>query len=266
MALETDLHHAIERGELVLHHQPIIALSDLALAGFESLLRWRHPKRGLIPPGHFIPMAEETGLIVPIGRWVLGQAARSIVRWRRLAPAAPPSFVSVNVSARQFMNHDFVADMRAVLAETGVEPQCIKLEITESLIMTNPELAQAALRGLEALGVVLSIDDFGTGYSSLSYLHRFPFRTLKIDRSFVSAMHDSAESMVIVKAIAGLAHNLGMAVVAEGAETAAEVAALQALNCEYGQSYFFAKPVDDAAADALAAAGQRWSLTPAPAG
>jgi len=260
VALETDLHHAIERGQLLLQHQPIVAFGDLSLAGFESLLRWRHPVRGMVSPARFIPMAEETGLIVPIGRWALGEAARGIARWRQLAPDRPPGFVSVNVSARQFLNHDVVADVRAVLAETGIDPRWLKLEVTESLIMSNPELAQAALDGLKRLGVILSIDDFGTGYSSLSYLHRFPFQMLKIDRSFVAAMHDSEESMVIVKAIAGLAHNLGMTVVAEGVETAAEAGSLRALACEYGQGYYFSRPLDVADADALAAAGRRWTL------
>ena len=266
VALETDLHHAIERGELLLHHQPIVALADMSLAGFEALLRWRHPTRGMIPPGSFIAMAEETGLIVPIGRWALGEAARCIARWRQLAPHTPPGFVSVNVSARQFLNHDVIGDVREAIESTGIDPQWLKLEVTESLIMTNPDLAQEALQALQRLGVILSIDDFGTGYSSLSYLHRFPFRMLKIDRSFVAAMHDSNESMVIVRAIASLAHSLDMTVVAEGIETAGEAAALQALSCEYGQGYFFAKPMDNAGADAMAAANRRWSLAEVAAG
>lgn len=263
VALETDLHHAIERGELLLHHQPIVDLRDMSLTGFEALLRWNHPTRGMVPPVRFIPLAEETGMIVPIGRWALEESARCIARWRRLAPHRPPGFVSVNISARQFMNHDVVADVREVLTDTGIDPRWLKLEVTESLIMTNPALAQEALAGLRRLGVILSIDDFGTGYSSLSYLHRFPFQTLKIDRSFVAAMHDSHESMVIVKAIAGLAHSLGMEVVAEGAETAVEIATLRELRCEYGQGYVFSKPLDGAAADALATSGRRWNLADA---
>lgn len=253
LSIETGLRKAVDRGELELFYQPIIRLESEQVAGFEALMRWRHPDRGMISPGEFIPVAEETGLIVPLGRFALECGARQLVAWNRDRTGAP-LFMSVNVSNRQFVNHDLIGDVQAVIEQSGIAPALLKIEITESLIMSNPDLAAARLQELKQLGVTLSLDDFGTGYSSLSYLHRFPFDTLKIDRSFVNTMLENPESMVIVRAIAGLATNLGMDIVAEGAEEAAEVAELRKLGCLYCQGYYFGRPTPAAQASALVAA------------
>ena len=193
-------------------------------------MRWQHPERGLIPPAEFIPIAEETGLIIPIGRWVLGEACRQMSRWQKLSPLDGPLPVSVNLSGKQFLQPDLLEQMREVLRETGLDPRGLKLEITESVVMENIETATRTLEQLRALGVELSIDDFGTGYSSLSYLQRFPVSTLKIDRSFVSRMTESEGTAEIVRTIMTLAQNLGMDVVAEGVETEGQRAQLRALR------------------------------------
>jgi len=259
LSLEADLRRALDRNELRLHYQPVIRLGDGAVAGFEALLRWQHPERGMIPPGKFIPLAEETGLIVPIGRFVLREAARQASVWAARYPALRPT-MGLNVSARQFIANDLLVDVEVAMAAWAVPTGLLKLEITESLLMDNPELAEQSLRGLRELGVRLAIDDFGTGYSSLSYLHRFPFDTLKIDRSFVMTMLTRPESMVVVRTIASMAHALAMDIVAEGAETAAEAASLAELGCEFCQGFYFARPMPAADADALLANGARFTL------
>jgi len=247
LQMETDLRRAIERHEFLVYYQPIVTLETGQLYGFEALLRWRHPRHGLIPPLDFVPIAEETGMIVNIGQWVLAEACRQLCEWRKQFPTCPPFSISVNLSARQFNQPDLIEQVRQVLQETGLDPKSLKLEITESVVMDNSEQAIETLRQLRALGVELSIDDFGTGYSSLSYLHRFPISTLKIDRSFVNQMTDQNENAELVRTIVMLASNLGMDVVAEGVETASQLSRLQALDCKRGQGFYFAGPMDASA-------------------
>jgi diguanylate cyclase (GGDEF)-like protein/PAS domain S-box-containing protein len=244
LQLETDLRRAIDRQEFIIHYQPIVSLENFRLAGFEALVRWQHPERGLIPPTDFIRIAEETGLIVPLGHWVLREACYQMREWQKIIPADPPLSISVNLSSKQFMQPDLIGQVKAVLDESKIDPRSLKLEITESVVMENIEAATEMLKQLRDLGVELSIDDFGTGYSSLSYLHRFPISTLKIDRSFVSSMADNNENTEIVRTIVMLARNLGMKVVAEGVETKEQLAQLRALECDYGQGYFFSRPTD----------------------
>jgi diguanylate cyclase (GGDEF)-like protein len=251
LELERDLRHSVERRELFLQYQPIVSLGTGAVRGFEALVRWRHPERGVIQPAKFIPVAEETGMIIPIGLWVLGEACRQIRRWQGLCPADEPLTINVNLSGKQFMQPDLLEQIEAVLQETGLDPRSLKLEITESVVMENIESATRTLERLRALGVELSIDDFGTGYSSLSYLQRFPVSTLKIDRSFVSRMTESEGTAEIVRTIMKLAQNLGMGVVAEGVETERQREQLKALECEFGQGYYFAGPMDWEAAEAI---------------
>ena len=243
LQMESDLRRAIEREEFFLQYQPIITLETGAVRGFEALVRWRHPERGLVSPVDFIPIAEETGLIILIGQWVLEQACRQIHLWQEQLPQYPPLQISVNLSVKQFMNADLIKHIKEALEETGVDPHSLKLEITESMVMENVEAAIAMIGQLRGLGIELSIDDFGTGYSSLSYLHRFPISTLKIDRSFVSRMTGNNENAEIVRTIIMLARSLKMDVVAEGVETAEQLAQLKALDCEYGQGYYFSKPL-----------------------
>ena len=251
--VETDLRRAVERGELRLHYQPIVSLADESIIGFEALVRWQHSKRGLVSPMDFIPIAEETGLIVPIGRWVLREACRQMREWQRHAAAEFPLFMSVNLSGKQFVQPDLLGQIIRTLEETGLDPRRLKLEITESVVMDNIEAAVETLRELRALGVEVSIDDFGTGYSSLSYLHRLPVDTLKVDRSFVSRMASNNENSEIVRTIVTLAQSLDLKVVAEGVETVEQLAQLQTLRCEGGQGYLFSKPLHAAAAGALLA-------------
>jgi diguanylate cyclase (GGDEF)-like protein len=251
LELERDLRRAVERREFFLEYQPIVSLETGVLCGFEALARWRHPLRGITPPAKFIPTAEETGLILPIGMWVLGEACRQMRRWQEMCPAGGPLTINVNLSGRQFTQPDLLEQIKGVLRETGLAPRSLKLEITESVVMENFETATRTLEELRALGVELSIDDFGTGYSSLSYLQRFPVSTLKIDRSFVSRMTESESTAEIVRTVMRLAQNLGMDVVAEGVETERQREQLRALRCEFGQGYYFSRPVDGSAAEAL---------------
>jgi diguanylate cyclase (GGDEF)-like protein len=243
--LEADLRFAVERGQLRLHYQPIVALGSREIVGFEALVRWQHPKRGLVPPLSFIPLAEETGLIVPIGRWVLETACREIARWTRPGTKRArrtPLFVSVNLSARQFVQADLVDDVAAILAETGVPPGALELEITESVVMDQSEQGVRALRQLRDLGVQLVLDDFGTGYSSQAYLKHLPLDTINIDRSFDAGI-DGIADRSIVDAVIALAHGLGIGVVAEGIETERQAERLGELGCDLGQGYLFARPM-----------------------
>ena len=249
--LETDLRRAVERKEFQLHYQPIVSFKTGLLAGFEALIRWRHPSRGLVEPAGFIQVAEETGLIVPIGSWVIGEACRQLRAWHVELPWTAGLSVHVNLSGKQFIQSDLADEIAAVLRETELPASNLSLEITESAIIENPTAVVAILEQLKALGVQISIDDFGTGHSSLSYLHRFPINSLKIDRSFVSSM--SSEQSGIVSAIIGLAHALQLEVIAEGVETAPHLAQLTELGCEYGQGYLFAKPLDASRARMLLA-------------
>ncbi len=251
--METELRRAIQRQEFCLHYQPILSLETDRISGFEALLRWQHPQRGLLSPDAFIPVAEETGLIVPIGWWVLREACSQMSLWQDRFPGDPPLFICVNLSCKQFLQADMVAGIEKVMNETGLDPRQLKLEITESTIMENHETAAAMLTRLREIGVQVSIDDFGTGHSSLSYLRRFPIDTVKIDRSFVSEIIENNSSN-FVQAIVTLAHNLNLDVVAEGVETEAQRHRLKALSCEFGQGFYFSKPVDSAAAERLLAA------------
>jgi diguanylate cyclase (GGDEF)-like protein len=251
LELERDLRWAVERQEFFLQYQPIVSLKTGLLRGFEALIRWQHPERGLIPPAKFISIAEETGLIIPLGLWVLGEACRQMCQWQELAPAGEPLTINVNLSGKQFMQPDLLEQIQGVLRATGLDPRSLKLEITESVVMENIETAVRTLEQLRELGVELSIDDFGTGYSSLSYLQRFPVSTLKIDRSFISRITESDGTAEIVQTIMKLAQTLGMDVVAEGIETERQHTQLTALACEFGQGYYFAKPLDQDAAEAF---------------
>jgi PAS domain S-box-containing protein/diguanylate cyclase (GGDEF)-like protein len=253
--LETDLRRALERGELRVHYQPIVKLDSGRITGFEALARWEHPRRGLILPDDFIPMAEDTGLILPMGLWVLEEACRTLRRWQD-RPGGERLTMAVNLSARQFTQPDLVERVARVLRETGVRPGTLELEITESVILQHSAPVIETLRRLKALGVALHVDDFGTGYSSLSYLHRLPLDALKIDRSFVSGA--DAGSLQIVRTIVAMAHALGVVVVTEGIETAELLGELRSLNCEYGQGFFFSRPVASDAVEALFEANPTW--------
>ncbi len=257
LQLESELRKALERQEFCLHYQPILALKSGRLAGFEALLRWQHPERGLLMPADFISVAEDTGLIVPLGWWVLRESCRQMSTWQVCFPTDPPLMISVNLSSKQFLHAELATEIERLLGEVGLDPHSLKLEITESAIMDDPESAAAMLAHLRALGVQVCIDDFGTGYSSLNYLHRFPVDTLKIDRSFVLHMDHAEENRQIIQSIVALAHNLALDVIAEGVETAAQQDQLTALNCEYGQGYFFSTPVDSAAAEVMLTAQSR---------
>ena len=260
--LEHDLRSALDSGsDLWVAYQPIVEMVTGGLAGFEALMRWNHPERGNIPPGIFIPIAESTGLVVSLGTWVLRQACLQIAEWQdRREPGSAPLFMSVNLSTHQLSDPNFVQVVREVLRETGVEPSWIKLELTESAVMDKAEQSIRLLRDLRALGIKLSIDDFGTGYSSLSYLHKLPIDSLKVDRSFVSAMHQSEENRAIVRIIMDLARLLGFDVIAEGIETSADANLLRALACDYGQGYHFARPLPSAEAGKLVGGELPWQM------
>ena len=214
------------------------------ISGFEALVRWKHPVRGDITPAEFIPLAEENGLIVPIGWWVFREACKQVREWQTIHPSDPPLTISVNFSRKQFSQPDLVKGIGAILEETGLDPRCLALEITESVLMENAEALDKLLGSLKALGLQLHIDDFGTGYSSLSYLHRFPIDTLKIDRSFVSRMTPEGDNTEIVRAIVNLAGSLGISVVAEGVETIGQMNVLRSLSCDLVQGYLLYKPLD----------------------
>jgi diguanylate cyclase (GGDEF)-like protein/PAS domain S-box-containing protein len=242
MDLDGELRKALDGGTLEILYQPIVRLADHTIAGFEALTRWDHPLYGRIPPSEFVAAAEESGLITPLGLYVMERAARDLASWQNAMESEPLPFVSVNVSSRQLLRHDLINDVKAVLARTGVAPETLKLEITESLVMQNPEYAAKVLTRIRELGAGLALDDFGTGYSALSYLQRFPFDTLKIDRSFVRPNGFPGRS-VILRNIVKMAHELGMEVVAEGAENEAEVAELEEAGCEYVQGFIFGRPM-----------------------
>lgn len=254
LRLEAELRRALERDEFRLHFQPIVSLASGHVSGFEALLRWMHPTRGIVSPGEFIPVAEESGLILQLGAWVLQAACRQMRAWQDDFPSARAMTMSVNISARQFAQPDLVERVLAVLRETQLPAESLKLEITESAAMGNAARTQEILEALRAFGICFSIDDFGTGYSSLSYLRKFPLQTLKIDRSFIDGMEREQESREIVRGIIALARTLGMDVVAEGTETLGQVDHLRDLACEFGQGYYFQRPADAARIAELIAA------------
>jgi len=245
--LETDLRRATEKQEFLVHYQPIISLIDFRITGFEALVRWQRPGFGLVMPGGFISAAEDTGLIVSIGQWILQESCRQICAWNVQFPCSPPFTMAVNISAKQFAQANLVSQIGQVLSETGLAPANLRLELTESVTMRDEERTTRILSELRKLGVRLCIDDFGTGYSSLSYLRRFALDILKIDRSFVTDMLNNSESEEIVKTILSLGRNLRMKVVAEGVETREQMTLLKSLGCEFAQGYLFSRPVDSAA-------------------
>jgi diguanylate cyclase (GGDEF)-like protein len=259
LQLETDLRFAIERREFEMYYQPIIGLDTATLVGFEALVRWNHPQRGLVPPGEFIPIAENTGLIVPMTVQILHTACAQVKRWQqKFRNFDRPLSIAVNLSGKHFAHPALVSQINAVLEESGIDPQSLKLELTESAVMENAEMAILMLKQIKETGVQVSIDDFGTGYSSLSYLHRFPIDLLKVDRSFVSAMEENTENGEIVRTVIALAKALNLKVVAEGIESIHQFHQLRVLGCEYGQGYLFSKPQRAVDAERLLEDRDRW--------
>lgn len=241
--LESDLRFAIDRREFSMHYQPLISLEDGSIIGFEALLRWQHPNRGFIPPFEFIPIAEDSGLIIPITNWILKETTEQLAAWQKISPSSQDLIVSVNISGKHLAQDGLIEEVRKALHASKIKPSCLKLEITESVAMENAEHTIIILNKLKELGVQLSIDDFGTGYSSLSYLHRLPFDTLKIDRSFVNNVGSKGENSEILQTIVSLAKNLKMRSIAEGIETEAQLQILRDLDCDFAQGYLFSKPL-----------------------
>ncbi len=256
--VEMDLRHAIDRDEMSMNYQPIISLTDGRLIGFEALLRWNHSEFGMIPPGKFISIAEQSGLILPITVWILKTTCHQLAEWRKIGREYENLIVSVNISGRHLSNNDLIADVENALAETGLPPHLLKLEITESSAMENANHTINVLNKLKSIGVQLSMDDFGTGYSSLSYLQKLPFDTLKIDRSFVNNVGPHGENSQILQTIISLAKNLRMRVIAEGIETESQLAVLKHLGCDYGQGYFLAKPKPKDTTERLLYSRREW--------
>jgi diguanylate cyclase (GGDEF)-like protein/PAS domain S-box-containing protein len=251
LRLHGELHHALEREQLRVFYQPIVGLGDDRVRGFEALVRWIHPERGLVSPAEFIPVAEETGLIVPIGEWVLEQAAHQLTDWHARFPMDPPLAMGINLSVRQFARPGLVEHVRAVLERSGVQAAALKLEVTESIVLGDADDAIQALHALKALGVQLQVDDFGTGYSALSYLHRIPLDVLKIDRSFIVAMAGGSKHTAIVRAIIALAAALGLETTGEGVDDPAQAEQLRQMGCTYGQGYLWGRPMEAAEAERM---------------
>jgi EAL domain-containing protein (putative c-di-GMP-specific phosphodiesterase class I) len=242
LTLERDLRQALEREEFVVHYQPKVLIETGEIVGVEILARWEHPERGLLPPAEFIPLAEETGLIVPLGRWVLWEACRQVKEWQERYPADPPLAVNVNLSARQFYEPNLVGEVAGELEETALDAGSLVLEITEGAAMEDAPSTIATLRALKQLGAKIAVDDFGTGYSSLSYLKRFPVDVIKIDRSIVEGLGQDRGDSAIVSATITLAHALDLEAMAEGVETEEEVAELRRLGCDFGQGNYWWQP------------------------
>jgi EAL domain-containing protein (putative c-di-GMP-specific phosphodiesterase class I) len=257
LQMETDLRKGIDRGELTLHYQPIVALRTGRIAGVEALLRWQHPERGWIAPDDFVHTAEETGLILQIGRRVMTQACGQLAEWQRDIPQAAGLGLSVNLSVRQFSQSDLVDQVHAALEQSGIAPELLKIEVTESVVVDNLEGAAATLSRLRALGARVYLDDFGTGYSSLSSLHRLPIDALKVDRSFVARIGEDGGAQM-VRTVATIARNLDLSVVAEGVETPEQLAVVRALGCQFAQGFHFSHPLDPAAFAELLASHPRW--------
>jgi predicted signal transduction protein with EAL and GGDEF domain len=257
LRLENDLRRALQRDELRVHYQPVVHLETRRIIGMEALVRWEHPERGVILPDEFVPLAEEIGLIIHIGRWVLREACRQAHQWQMRYPAEPPLSMGVNLSTRQLRDSDLVEDVEGLLRETGLDPKCLILEITESAVVGAEEHRIGSLRRLQGLGVRFALDDFGTGYSSLSYLKRLPVSLLKIDRSFVERIGQDAEDEVLVSGIVYVASALGLSVVAEGVETPEQLARVKSLGCAQAQGHYFSEPLSSEAAGELLATYDR---------
>ena len=259
LKLETDLRRASDRQEFLLYYHPVVSLQSGRITGFEALLRWQHPQRGLISPGESLLIAEEIGLLIPIGQWVLQNASQQLRAWQVEFPVAPPLSMSVNLSCKQFLqSRELLTIIDETLKVTGLDPCSLALEVTETVMMENAEVALATLAQLKDRQLRISIDDFGTGYSSLSYLQRLPVDNLKIDQSFVAHMKPAGESLEIVRGIITLAHSLGKQVIAEGVETGEQLALLRSLECDYGQGYLFSEPMEPEAARKLLADARTW--------
>jgi diguanylate cyclase (GGDEF)-like protein len=258
LRLETDLRRAVELGEFVLHYQPVVSLRTGRVTGLEALVRWQHPERGLVHPADFIPVAEETGLIVPIGKWVLAEAMRQIKDWQAAHPRKEPLSIGVNLSVKQFTQPDLVDQIRAVLESSGAPPKSLCLEITEAAIIDRGRAAISMLSRIRELGVQVYLDDFGTGYSSLSYLHGLPIDAIKIDRAFVSSMDTDDKNLRLVRTILTLAEIVGVRAEAEGISTSEQLRELRALNCEQGQGYLFSSPITREAVSEVLTANPVW--------
>jgi EAL domain-containing protein (putative c-di-GMP-specific phosphodiesterase class I) len=255
---EIELRQAIKRDNLRLHYQPLVNLQNGRIIGAEALVRWEHPERGLIGPNEFIPLAEESGMIVPLGQWVLREACCQMKKWQKKYFGDDPWVMSVNLSAKQFQQPGLADEIARVLKEARLAPRCLNLEITESVMMEAATATTGALTALRKLGVQLSLDDFGTGYSSLSYLRRFPLDTLKVDRSFIDLAGHSGQDAAIVQAVHSLARALGMKVVAEGVETREQLDHLRALECDVGQGFFFSRPLPTDEFEKLLSTEPQW--------
>jgi EAL domain-containing protein (putative c-di-GMP-specific phosphodiesterase class I) len=258
LQLEIDLRRAIDHLEFRLYYQPIVSLTSGSILGFEALLRWQHPERGLLKPADFIPLAEETGLIFSIGNWTLHEACRQMQAWRASHRSDLLEKISVNLSLKQFSQPDLTKQIEKILYSTGLNSDILVLEITENVIVENYEQATTTLIQLREMGIKLSIDDFGTGCSSLSRLYNFPISVLKIDRSFINSMVANNKNLEIIEIMVTLAHKLGVDVIAEGVETKEQLALLRKLNCEYGQGNFFSVPLNSSKAEALIMANPQW--------
>lgn len=258
LQLETDLRRAVELGEFRLHYQPLVSLKTGRITGLEALVRWNHPTRGLVHPGDFIPIAEETGLIVPMGRWVLDEACRQMKEWHQLHPREVPLSIGVNLSAKQFSQPDIVDQIASALETSGIDARSLRIEITESAIIDKGKTSGSILQRIRDLGVQIYLDDFGTGYSSLSYLHGLPIDAIKIDRAFVSNMDTDEKNLRLVRTILTLAEIVGVRAEAEGISTAEQLKELRSLSCEQGQGYLFSAPITKEAVNEVLVADPIW--------
>ncbi len=258
LELENDLRRAVERQEFLVYYQPIVSLNTGRISGFEALVRWQHPSRGLVSPTEFIPVAEETGLINAINTWVLQSACHQLSIWQRHPVTPEPLTMSVNLSARLFLQPNLVEQIDRIIYEKNINPAYLELEITESVIMENTQAIKIILQQLKQRKIKLIMDDFGTGYSSLSYLHSFPLNALKIDKSFVKRMQENKENMGLVPAMIGIANSMGMSAIAEGVETQEQLALLRSLNCNFAQGYLFSQPVEQQLVIQLLASAPQW--------
>lgn len=258
LQIETDLRHAFERDEFFLHYQPIVSLAQGRIIGAEALIRWRHSERGIVSPATFVPVAEDTGLVVPLGRWVLREACRQAHEWQASAPDGRLFSISVNLSVREFAQPDLVKAVAAILEETGLLPSALRIEITESAIIGQKHPAIETVEQLRALGVEIHLDDFGTGYSALSYLHRLPLDAVKVDRAFISSIDQEDRPLHVVKAIISLAHAIGLEVVAEGVTNHRQLELLRDMGCDLAQGFIFSRPCNSEEMQGMLANGPRW--------